>query len=333
MTRLLTALLTVSMLVACGPGSEAQAPATAEAARATNAEGLARQAEGFAVDAAEDDAEATAQARGSDDARREGSVRLSTGVTLRYVEQGDRHGPVVVFLHGYTDSHHTWDLDLPRFPRDFHVYALDQRGHGDSERPSCCYAQHDFAADAAAFLDAMGVRRAVFVGHSMGSFIAQQVALDFPSRVKALVLVGSAPTVAGNEVALGLESVVDTQTDPVDPQFIHDFQASTFYQPVPAAYLATLVAESSKLPARVWQATLDGLLAEDHTARLGTIRVPTLIIGGDQDGFFAVTQQQALAHALPNATALLYRDTGHAPHAERPRQFVHDVRHFLQRVR
>ncbi|RKG65544.1 alpha/beta hydrolase [Corallococcus sp. CA054B] len=263
---------------------------------------------------------------------REGSVRLSTGVTLRYVEQGRQDGPVVVFLHGYTDSHHTWDLDLPRFPRDFRIYALDQRGHGDSSRPACCYTQQAFAKDVVAFLDAKRVSRAVLVGHSMGSFIAQQVALDFPHRVKGLVLVGSAPTVAGNEVALGLKEAVDSLTDPVDPAFIYEFQASTFYAPVPESYLDTLVSESSKLPARVWQDALDGLIAEDHSARLGRIRVPTLIIGGDHDGFFSVDEQRALARAIRGSRYLLYPETGHAPHAERPQRFVNDVHHFLNRL-
>ncbi|NRD53427.1 alpha/beta hydrolase [Corallococcus exiguus] len=261
---------------------------------------------------------------------REGSVRLSTGVTLRYVEQGRQDGPVVVLLHGYTDSHHTWDLDLPRFSRDLHIYALDQRGHGDSSRPACCYTQQAFAKDVVAFLDAKRVSRAVLVGHSMGSFIAQQVALDFPNRVKGLVLVGSAPTVAGNEVALGLKEIVDTLTDPVDPAFIHEFQASTFYAPIPASYLNTLVSESSKLPARVWQDALDGLIAEDHSSRLDRIRVPTLIIGGDHDGFFSVAEQRALARAIRGAKYLLYPETGHAPHAERPQRFVNDVQQFLE---
>jgi non-heme chloroperoxidase len=284
---------------------------------------------GCGPDASPDPVSAPAALEDSDRAPREGSVRLSTGVTLRYVEQGRRDGPVVVFLHGYTDSHHTWDLDLPRLPRDLHVFALDQRGHGDSSRPACCYTQGAFARDVAAFLDAQHVQRAVLVGHSMGSFIAQQVALDFPGRVRALVLVGSAPTVAGNEVALGLKEAVDTLTDPVDPRFIYEFQAGTFYAPVPASYLDTLVAESAKLPARVWQDTLDGLIAEDHSARLGRIRVPTLIIGGDHDGFFSVAEQRALARAIRGATYRLYPETGHAPHAERPQRFVDDVRHFL----
>lgn len=308
MKTLLAALLTLPLL-ACGPASEPE-PTTAPPA----------------VETAEQSSELSSVGP------RERSVRLRTGVTLRYVEQGSRHGPAVVFLHGYTDSHHTWDLNLPLFSRDFHIYALDQRGHGDSTRPVCCYTQQSFAADVAAFLDAVGERRAIIVGHSMGSFIAQQVALDHPRRVEALVLVGSAPTVSGNEVALFLKSVVDEQVDTVDPAFVRDFQSSTFVRPVPASYLNTLVSESLKVPARVWQDSLDGLLAEDHSTRLSRIRVPVLVVGGDQDGFFPVAQQQALVNALPDARFILYPNTGHAPHAELPRTFVRDVSQFMHRV-
>lgn len=309
MRKLLVALLALP-LFACGPAPESDTSAPAPQAQEVQSQ----------------------ETQELSAALRERSVTLSTGVTLRYVEQGSKHGPVVVFLHGYTDSHHTWDLDLPIFPRNFHIYALDQRGHGDSSRPACCYTQQAFAKDVVAFLDAKRVSRAVVVGHSMGSFIAQQVALDYPDRVSALVLVGSAPTVAGNEVALFLKSIVDEQVDPVDPVFVREFQTSTFVRPVPQRYIDTLVSESLKLPARVWQATLDGLIAEDHSARLGEIDVPVLVVGGDQDGFFPVEQQQALVDALPHATWVLYPDTGHAPHAERPHAFVHEVQRFLKTV-
>jgi non-heme chloroperoxidase len=311
MRKLLAALLALPILAACGPAPEPDAASTPG-----QAQEVVTQAETQELSAAP----------------RERSVTLSTGVTLRYVEQGARNGPVVVFLHGYTDSHHTWDLNLPIFPRSFHVYALDQRGHGDSSRPLCCYTQQDFAADVVAFLDAVGARKAILVGHSMGSFIAQQVALDYPNRVKALVLVGSAPTVAGNPVALELKSIVDTQVGTVDPDFVRAFQESTFVRPVPRRYIDTLVSESLKVPARVWQATLDGLIAEDHSARLGEIDVPVLVVGGDQDGFFPVEEQQALVDALPNATYVLYPNTGHAPHAELEHRFVHDVTRFLKSV-
>ncbi|MDY7226380.1 alpha/beta fold hydrolase [Hyalangium rubrum] len=259
-------------------------------------------------------------------------MQLSTGVELRYVEQGSPGGEAVLFLHGYTDSHHSFDLSLPHLPSRYRAYALDQRGHGDSQRPACCYTQQDFAADVAAFMDAMRISRATLVGHSMGSFIAQQVALAFPQRVEALVLIGSAPT-GNNAVIRGLNDFVVTLEDPVDPGFVHEFQASTVFQPVPDSYLNTLVSESLKVPARVWKDALAGLIAEDHSARLGQIAAPTLIVGGDQDSIFSVAEQQALAAAIPGARLVLYPQVGHAPHAEVPQRFVKDLTDFLHAVR
>jgi pimeloyl-ACP methyl ester carboxylesterase len=194
------------------------------------------------------------------------TATLATGIDMVFVEQGSAQGIPVILVHGYTDSHHSFDLNLPRFPARFHVFAIDQRGHGDSSKPACCYTQADFANDIPAFMDAVGIERASLVGHSMGSFIVQKVALDFPERVAGLVLIGSAPTIAGNPVALELKAAVDTLTDPIDPEFVLGFQSSTFFRPVPAEYLETAVAESLKVPASIWQQALDGLLAEDHSA-------------------------------------------------------------------
>src|SRR5262245_36939969 len=99
-----------------------------------------------------------------------GNLSLDTGVRLHYAESGSAGGEPVLFLHGYTDSWYSFAPVLPRLPASLHAFAPDQRGHGDSERPACDYAPADFAADAVAFLDAVGVREATVVGHSMGSF-------------------------------------------------------------------------------------------------------------------------------------------------------------------
>jgi non-heme chloroperoxidase len=297
-------LLAAALLSACGPENESP-----ESHLSTLAEAL--------------DAEA---------APREGFVQLSTGVRMHYVEQGRLDGPVLLLLHGYTDSSRSFDLDYPLLSRRYHVYALDQRGHGDSSRPTGGYSQSHFAADVVAFLNARGHARATLLGHSMGSFIAQQVALEYPARVRALVLVGSAPTARGNAVIADLKSVVDTLEDPIDPAFVRDFQASTFYRPIPPAFLDTAVAESLEVPARVWKAALAGLAAEDHGGRLASIRVPALVVGGDQDSIFSVAEQRALAQKLRRGRLLLYPDTGHAPHVEQPQRFVTDVTAFLDEL-
>ena len=97
----------------------------------------------------------------------------------------------MILLHGYTDSWRSYDRVLPlTCRRSFRVFAVTHRGHGDSSKPEAGYAPADFAADLAAFLDAMRIDSAVIVGHSMGSSVAQRFAIDYPSRTRALVLEG-----------------------------------------------------------------------------------------------------------------------------------------------
>lgn len=259
----------------------------------------------------------------------ERSVALSTGVTLSYLEQGKQNGDPVIFLHGYTDSYHSFDLNLPLLSRSHHVYALDQRGHGDSSKPACCYTQVDFARDVVAFMDALGLKKASIVGHSMGSFIAQQVALDAPKRVKKLVLIGSGPTLEGNAVAVDFAPVVDSLVDPIDPLFVRDFQASTFFRPIPPSFLDTSVAESLKVPATVWHQAFAGLLAENHTSRLREIKAKTLVFWGDQDIFFSAADEQVLVNGIKHAKLLTYTQTGHGLHVEEPQRFVRDLEKFL----
>ena len=87
------------------------------------------------------------------------TTRLGSGPLVHYAEQGDPGGAPISFLPAYTDSWFSYSRVLPLLPGRYHAYALDQRGHGDAERPACCYTIDDFAADAVAFLDATGIER------------------------------------------------------------------------------------------------------------------------------------------------------------------------------
>jgi pimeloyl-ACP methyl ester carboxylesterase len=80
-------------------------------------------------------------------------AHLTTGVRLHYAEQGDPAGQPIILLHGYSDSWYSFSRVLPALAATYHIYALDQRGHGDSDRPAQGYGMPDFAADVVAFLD------------------------------------------------------------------------------------------------------------------------------------------------------------------------------------
>ena len=213
------------------------------------------------------------------------SVELPDRVKLQYAEQGDPTGVPVLFLHGITDSLHSFEPVLSHLPASIRAFALSQRGHGDSDRPASGYQPSDFAADVLAFMDSLKLEQAVIAGHSMGSRIAQRFALDYPERTLGLVLIGSFFSFQGKSCVIELGDAVSNLTDPVDYDFALEFQQSTLANEVPQTFLETVVEESLKVPARVWRAALEGLLETDNSVELRKIKSPTLIVWGDQDAF------------------------------------------------
>lgn len=262
------------------------------------------------------------------------SVELPTGVTLQYVEQGDPSGFPVLLLHGLSDSWKSFELVLPHLPESIRAFSLTQRGHGDSSRPEAGYRCHDFAADVAAFMDALHLEAVVVVGHSLGSSIAQRFAIDYPDRTVRLVLVGSFASLATSPVAQGLwDEVVSEMEDPVDPGFVREFQESTFVRPVPQEFMETVVRESLKLPARVWRATVADTLQDDFSGELRKIEAPTLLVWGDQDGMVPRSDQDSQTAAIVGSRLVVYEGTGHAIHWEQPERFASDLVSFVENCR
>ncbi len=259
------------------------------------------------------------------------SIELSTGITVPYVEQGDAHGVPVVLLHGYSDSWRSYELLLAHLPSSVHAYALTQRGHGDADRPAKGYAPADCANDVAAFMDAMGLDAAVIVGHSAGSYIAQQFAVDHPQRTLGLVLIGAFHAFRGNPVIAELWQAVRELADPIDREFVVGFQSSCSAQPLPPGFLDAMVDESCKLPAHVWKAAAAGLIAAEVPSESGRIEAPTIILWGDQDAFCARSDQDALVAAIPGAQLLTYPGTGHSVHWEQPAHCAADIVAFARK--
>jgi pimeloyl-ACP methyl ester carboxylesterase len=237
----------------------------------------------------------------------------------------------VILLHGLADSWYSFSRLLSGVSSRHRLYLPDLRGHGDSDRPADGYALRDLAADVVGFMDCMGIRRATLVGHSMGSFVAQEAAGAEPERVAGLVLIGSAAT-ARNQVLLALEQELAPLPDLVPLDFVRAFQASTVHHRMPEDFMAHVVAESRKVPARVWRAALAGLIEREPITDPGEGAIPALLLWGDRDGIFTRSDQQALLAALRAATLKVYGESGHAPHWERPGEVVRDLEKFLGRT-
>ena len=266
------------------------------------------------------------------DGPRFGEVRLSTGIRMHYAEQGESRGEPIILLHGYSDSWFSFSRVLTPLARESRVYALDLRGHGKSDKPASGYQLADLAADVVAFMDAKGIERATVVGHSMGSFVAQQVALAAPRRVSRLVLVGSARS-ARDFAGFGeLEQAVTALTDPVPESFARDFQISTVHTPVGDAFIDRAVAESLLLPARVWQALMVGMVTTVRPEALGRSGIPVLVLRGEKDTFATASETDSLIAMVAASARKTYPSTGHAVHWEQPATFANDVLAFRGRA-
>ena len=123
----------------------------------------------------------------------EKDVTLTNGLKLHYYEWPGQ-GPTLVFLHPSSGYGRMWEWTVDRLGDRFHVYALDQRGHGDSGRPDGDYSAEEYAQDLYLFFHQVGIDRAVIAGQSLGGRVGMVFAATWPQHVQALGLVGGPHT-------------------------------------------------------------------------------------------------------------------------------------------
>lgn len=250
---------------------------------------------------------------------------------LRWGEQG----PPVVLLHGVGGSRLGWSTTGPRLAAaGLRAHALDQPGYGDSP----LIDPYDMAGMAEAvgrFIDGLGEPAAV-VGHSMGGMVAQELVARSPERVRALVLAATSP-------AFG----------PADGQWQQGFLASRFApldaglgmrgladQLVPAmltasadpARAAAAHALMAAVPEATYRRALAALVRFDRRANLPEIRVPTLVITGDEDRTASPEVARRMAAKIPGARCEILPATGHLAMLEKPEPFDTVVLEFLTGV-
>jgi non-heme chloroperoxidase len=260
------------------------------------------------------------------------TIQLSTGVHLEYAEQGDARGIPIILLHGFTDSWKSFEAVLPYLPSSMHVFAISQRGHGNSSKQATKYHPEDFAKDIADFIRQKKLNQPVIVGHSMGSTNAQCFAANYPSLTRALVLVGSFANLK-SPVVNEFKKVIDDLKDPVDSVFAAEFQVSTIVKPIPDIMLKAFINESLKLPAHVWKGVAAGWATADYIKPLQTFNKPALIVWGDKDAYCPKEHQELLNKTLKKSKLLVYEGIGHALHWEDPERFAKDLIDFISTVK
>jgi non-heme chloroperoxidase len=258
------------------------------------------------------------------------TITLSNGVNLEYVEKGNKDATAVIFLHGFSDSWHSFETVMKMLPPGLHLVSLSQRGHGNSSKPNEGYHSKDFANDLSLFISEKKLGRSIIVGHSMGGFVAQQFALSYPELTKALVLVGTDAYFGDNPgLPEFLEGILKLEK-PVDYSFARGFQLSTLAKPIDSLELALFIDESMKLPLHVWKGVAAGLIGQNFTKDLQTIETPVLIFWGSSDMICFKADQENFTANLKNEKLIVYEGTGHALHWEEPERFAADLVSFIK---
>lgn len=258
---------------------------------------------------------------------------LPGNLELAYDEAGS--GLPLLFIHGWPHNRTLWSAQLSGLSTHARCLAPDLRGFGGST-VSGPYSVAQYADDLVAFLDSLGIDRAVVCGLSMGGYVAMAMLRHHRDRVRALILTSTratADTPEAREKRMRLIAYVREQgVEALASRQLRAMVGETTFtsRPEPLEELRRLMADAPL------EGVVGGLQAmadrPDSTALLATLETPTLVIGGAEDTFTSPAELGAMAAGIPNARLELIATAGHVCAFERPAAFNHLVSEFLERL-
>lgn len=259
------------------------------------------------------------------------------GQRFHFSEWGVPGRPQLLLLHGGNQSAHSWDLVSLHLADRFHVFALDQRGHGDSEwSRELDYSLDAMVADAEAFAASVGLDRPVVVGHSMGGRVTLTLALRRPDLARALVVVDVGPEVSEAGARTILDFVArNLEFDDLD-QFVDNVVR---YDPFRSREHITRTLRYNLLQRADgrWISKVDhrriphpnrALTLDDVRA----IEVPVLVVRGAESNILEADAAVRFADALPSGRLVTVDRTGHNVHSGNTTGFLAAVAPFLEAV-
>jgi len=241
------------------------------------------------------------------------------GQKIYYLEAGS--GPEVILLHGLGGDKGNWRMTLPPLAARFHVYAPDQIGFGQSDKPQINYRVATLVDFLNAFYKKVGLSKATLVGNSLGGWVAMDFALQYPDKVSRLVLVdsggysfkrtgGVAPT---REVMLGLNPSSLAGTKQLMAIVFHNKAFST--DEVAAQVFTEHLRKNDGYTINSF---VDSILRGEDVVdgRLGALKTPTLIVWGRDDTLIPLATGKALAEDIAGSQTVVLDDCGHVPQME-----------------
>jgi len=252
----------------------------------------------------------------------------SNGVVLSYAMEGA--GEPLLLLHGLGSCREDWLMQVPAFATRYCVITADMRGHGRSGKPPGPYSVPMMAADVIGLLDALGVAAAHLVGLSMGGMIGLQLALDYPQRVRRLVVVNSGPSLVPRTLAeraqVARRLALARLAGPARTgRFL---SKRLFPKPQQAPLRDLMIARWAENDRAAYLAAMRALIGWSVLDRIGTLNCPTLIISGDRD-YLPLAAKREYTARIPGARLVIIEDSGHATPIDQAERFNAAVLAFL----
>ncbi|HEV7346938.1 alpha/beta hydrolase [Telluribacter sp.] len=259
----------------------------------------------------------------------------TNGIQLYYEERGS--GEPLLLIMGITADGSVWEPHVSDWEKYYRCLLPDNRGVGKSDKPSGSYTTAEMADDHAGLLDQLGLAKVRVVGVSMGGAIALQLALRHPDKVSSMVLM--CPWARCDAMAKGIfEHMVDCKARFTPEEFSLYIQLLIFSKQSWDNDEKRAGLEEGRKQDPPYPQPLHGLAGQaaaciNHQVldQLGTIQVPTLVIGGQEDIFTPPWMGQEIAEAIPGAELFLYEKLGHAFHFEATEDFNARVKDWLQK--
>jgi pimeloyl-ACP methyl ester carboxylesterase len=260
---------------------------------------------------------------------------------FRYLDWGGEGKPVVLLLHGGGLTAHTWDIPCLLLRQDYHCFALDLRGHGDSEwSPVMDYGVEAHAGDVEALVDLLGLDGFAVVGMSLGGLASIGYAGRHADRLRALVLVDVGPETRSE----GARRIADFIAAPAEFDSVEDaVERALSFNPRrdPRLLRRSLLQNLRPLPSgkltwkhdRRHRAKVDMDAWAQRRRALWTeipkITCPTLVVRGARSDVFLDEDAAKLAEALPRGEWVRVEDAGHTVQGDNPKGLVVELRRFL----
>lgn len=258
-------------------------------------------------------------------------VRVN-GVVLHYDVRGPENGPVVAFANSLGTDFRIWEDVASALDDRYRLLFYDKRGHGLSQATPPPYSIEDHTADLSALLDHLGIDRAAVVGLSVGGQIAQSIAASRPDLVSALVLCDTAHKIGNAEMwKTRLEAVEEKGVAAIADQIMERWFTAPYRgadNPAFEGYKAML----TRTTVEGYLGTCAALRDADLTQSTAALRVPTLVLVGDQDGSTPPDLVKTTADLIEGARFEIVADAGHLPCIEKPEATARLIGDFLDRT-